>query len=916
MIRMIQSKSSAQAKAYFNESLQKADYYLNRQELIGFAFQGKIGDRIGISSSATKEMFHALVENKHPTTGAKLTSRTVQNRTIGYDINFHCPKSVSVLHVLSKDNHILQAFQQSVHDTMLDIEQDSLVRVRKNDQDDNRQSGELLWAEFVHQTARPVKEQSPDPHLHCHCYTFNVAWDDIEQQFKAGQFRLIKRDMPYYQARFHKRIADRLMSLGYRIRKTKTGFEVAGIPQEAIDLFSKRTKEVEQYAAEHNITEAKELDKIGSLTRAKKQQGLSMADLLKDWRKQIRELGLDANKSNGNIIRYDTQQSGNAITTAQAIDHALSHHFERASVCPDRKLLQKAYSFAIGAALPISCIDTSFQKNADILKIPEVDQVHCTTVEMVQAEKRMIALARSGKAAFEPLYKDLPPLALSDEQSKAAVIVLTTADQVCLINGRAGTGKTTMMQETVRLIKDRKISVTIVAPTAQAARHVLVEEGFTEAQTVAKLLTDTKLQQQLSNSVLWVDEAGLLGVQDMTKLLNLAVIHKTKVILSGDTSQHGSVAYGDALRLINTLAGLDNSEIHTIYRQKNELYKAAVKAISSGDVKEGFEKLDGMGAIVHVHQNHPVQPFLQDYTKAVETGKSVLVISPTHREGEFVTAAIRASLKESGRIGKKDRVMPQLVNLNLTAAEKKETVNFMPGMVLQFNQNDHQIKRGSAWVVVKVEEHHLHLENKQKETLDFHPAQKDNFDVFEQRSLPITKHDRILVTRNGMDANKQRLNNGQELTVVGLDRNGRLKAINPHSKKRFVLDKDFGHLNHAYCMTSHASQGKTVDEVFIFQPAATFGATDLRQFYVSVSRGRYAATVYTDDKVLLLAHIARSGNRRSAIELLQWQETKAMTELAATENPPDATFKKTALHPKKNNKRPVKQSNDPQPVCP
>ena len=69
-------------------------------------------------------------------------------------------------------------------------------------------------------------------------------------------------------------------------------------------------------------------------------------------------------------------------------------------------------------------------------------------------------------------------------------------------------------------------------------------------------------------------------------------------------------------------------------------------------------------------------------------------------------------------------------------------------------------------------------------------------------------------------------------------------------------------------MTSHASQGKTVDEVFISQPASTFPATDAKQFYVSVSRGRNNASIYTDDKTQLLEYASELGDRKSAIELV------------------------------------------------
>src|SRR5690606_8676347 len=114
----------------------------------------------------------------------------------------------------------------------------------------------------------------------------------------------------------------------------------------------------------------------------------------------------------------------------------------------------------------------------------------------------------------------------------------------------------------------------------------------------------------------------------------------------------------------------------------------------------------------------------------------------------------------------------------------------------------------------------------------------------------------------------KRLHNGQLLDVASVSKKGDIRLINPATDTTYKLDQDHGHLTRAYCITSHASQGKTVDEVYIAQPAATVPATDAKQFYVSVSRGRDIAKIYTDDKEELLAHASRLGDRQSAIELI------------------------------------------------
>jgi conjugative relaxase-like TrwC/TraI family protein len=160
---MIQSVASEAAKKYFTESLNRADYYINDQELKG-RFFGNLSARLGLKEEVTKDSFYKLCDNINPNNGSDLTSRTIENRTVGYDINFHCPKSVSILHVLSKDDHLLKAFQDSVRSTMFEIEKDAKARVRIEGRNSNRYTRELVWSEFIHQTARPVEGRTPDPH--------------------------------------------------------------------------------------------------------------------------------------------------------------------------------------------------------------------------------------------------------------------------------------------------------------------------------------------------------------------------------------------------------------------------------------------------------------------------------------------------------------------------------------------------------------------------------------------------------------------------------------------------------------------------------------------------------------------------------------------------------------------------------
>ena len=141
--------------------------------------------------------------------------RTRSERTVGYDFTFSVPKSVSLLYAMSGDQDILGAFRAAVNETMREWEAEMKTRVRKGRQDTDRTTGNMVWAEFIHTTSRPV-DGLPDPQLHAHVFAFNTTWDEEERRWKAGQFRELKRDAPYFQAAFRVRLAGKLQESGLR----------------------------------------------------------------------------------------------------------------------------------------------------------------------------------------------------------------------------------------------------------------------------------------------------------------------------------------------------------------------------------------------------------------------------------------------------------------------------------------------------------------------------------------------------------------------------------------------------------------------------------------------------------------------------------------------------------------------------
>src|SRR5438552_11729210 len=134
--------------------------------------------------------------------------------------------------------------------------------------------------------------------------------------------------------------------------------------------------------------------------------------------------------------------------------------------------------------------------------------------------------------------------------------------------------------------------------------------------------------------------------------------------------------------------------------------------------------------------------------------------------------------------------------------------------------------------------------------------------------------DRIHITAGGKTKDgKHRLNNGSLLTVEGFNKQGDI--IVDHG---WVIDRDYGHLTHGYCVTSHASQGDTVDKVFVGIASQSLPATNERTAYVTLTRGREQAVVFTDDRKELLKAAGRPDDPMSATELSDSDQQKRELE--------------------------------------
>ena len=125
--------------------------------------------------------------------------------------------------------------------------------------------------------------------------------------------------------------------------------------------------------------------------------------------------------------------------------------------------------------------------------------------------------------------------------------------------------------------------------------------------------------------------------------------------------------------------------------------------------------------------------------------------------------------------------------------------------------------------------------------------------------------DRIQFTAPNRD---QHVANRELGKIERIDESGNLRIRLDSGRAMAFNIRENPHLDHGYAVTSHSSQGQTADRVLIHVDTEQGGEklVNRRLAYVAVSRGRYDAQIYTNDKNALAEGLDRDVSHRSALD--------------------------------------------------
>lgn len=850
------------AVEYFREHMVVGDY-LTQEGKAEMVWQGLGADQIGLSGVCQLADFEQLCAGRDPRSGAKLMVRDRgANRRICYFGQISPPKDVSVLHLVGGDERIGQWWQAAVAETLREIQRLTATRVQRGGRISDRLTGTMVAAVVTHDANRAL-----DPQLHTHVCIMNATYDATEDRWKSVQPSGFYRHQGYLREVCYNRLATAMIKGGYELEPgARFGFTVKGVPPELRATFSKRRREILRRAAESGARSQDELQAIAVRSRAEKSKATA-ATLRTGW---YEEAGAHLERLRALVASVGNRPAPavvDPITSLEALRSAAAHIYERKSVADERLLLREALIAGRGRVSleGLRVALAARERTGALVRVGD----ELASRDALDAEKEFTGWAYSRLKSY-PRLGPVPAMKmLSGDQANAVRGVLGSNAGVVILQGDAGTGKTTCLKEIVAGIEKAGGRVFGCAPSS-GATDVLRGEVTAEAETLQQLLANEALQKATKGRVLVVDEAGLVSVRQMRDLCRLAAQNDNRLLLIGDIKQHSSIEAGDALRCLVEFGRVPVFHLSEIRRQRDPAYRAAVARLARGDAYGAFKQFERLGAVRELTEGAGLWcEAAADYVRTVQAGKMCLAISPVWSEIREFTLAVRVQLRSAGVLQGDEHSVQIVEPFKWTQEERRRWRNYRPGDVLTFHRSWGPFRKFDTFTVVRPDGNGLAACDAGGNERWLDPRRTSGFEVGAAHKIPIAVGDWLLIRANVRPAG---LRNGDRVQVATIQTDGEIALTDGR-----VLPAWFRGFTYGYATTSHASQGKTVDRGILLMGEAGIAAANLKQAYVSNSRFRESQMIYTSNREAARDAMMRPSDRKLALELMAAGPTESPT---------------------------------------
>jgi conjugative relaxase-like TrwC/TraI family protein len=842
---------------YYAEQSEKENYYSQDGQTKG-EWHGEGIEALGIKDGQkVKQQDIDNVMNGRGLDGKALVyNANAENRRKGYDIAFTPDKSVSVAYAMAKENGDLETAGKirEMHDAAVKkamdyLETKALYRETSNGITSDVHSGNLIYASYFHEVNR-----ERESNIHTHNTVANIV--KTPDGFKALENKEIVEHQKAAQRIYTAEIAKLSVWAGIAIEPSKYGFRYAGISQELCDKYSQRSVQIKEKVKElkslyPNMSDVELREKAALATRKPKDLSKPLTATLK---KEDMVKYQDFKNTNINRDNYVAAEK-TYMTADEAVAAAIKDLTNKEAVISENELLSKSLDYSVGKA-DIEAVRKAVAENKEIVRLTEKDY---TTREMIGLEKDIKEKMKAGINSVKAVtnndsvgvavksYEKKNAIELNDEQVNAVKTMLTTSDRYTIIQGSAGTGKTTLLNVTNQIAKENGYELIAISFQSKAADEMAKSigsdvrystiEGFKNMENIA------------DKHIVVMDEASMTGIRDMKDVQDKIEASGARLVMIGDKKQIQSLGAGKTFEQAQNF-GLSKAELKESRRQQDKNYKLIVDDFAGGQTQKSIERIERVNRISEfADDDRKIKAVIQKYNefKSINKNESVLIVANTNKEKNEYNDIIHGQDKEMGRV-KDCRAFIVSENKNLSETELRFAKNYEVGDKIFLKINSHLGRAGSEYSVAKIDVKNNLVElanEKETKTLNLKDedlAKKIGGITFEKEK-EFGVGDSVIFGKNDK---KFEVKNGQTGIITNIKDDVMTVKIGEEGKEKIVRNiklSNYNHVDHAYAVTVNKAQGITVDKVI---NSLKSDLVTRNNFYVGLSRGKKDFFLATD----------------------------------------------------------------------
>ena len=675
-----------------------ADYYYQADPVFGDGAKGNgiwLGggaEELGLSGTVDLEQFTNLLYGMTPAGDARL---------VGKSANHHKNAATDIILDVSKSMSLVALFDPKFREGLKEVFKDTAQHVDRHvygrqttDGETEMVKGKGVQALYLHSASR-----AGDVHMHGHLVNLNMVqrpdgtWSTLENRplfiaQKENQQELFSRAALWAKE----------CGYGIELTRNKGGMivpEIAGIPREVIEQFSKRWADIK--SADKLTTllsqrlpglNAKDLDDLVQLhTKAEKNEALTEQEMVKGHATQLKAMGTSPEQLLAGAKELGGLQQSSGMTAREYIKTATVDLVEHESVVDGSKIVSEAVKMSVGE-MSRPALESAFQEARLAGEFVNYGEGHFSTPEMQRMEIDVAETAVRDKTAFAPLMSQAEANAAvgsfetdrgikaTKGQAQAIEYVLTSAGRLMLIQGDAGAGKSTAFAAINAVLADREdITVRGFGFQGKAAAELQRSSGIS-SQTIDSFLLskpDGKTERQL-----WVvDEASMAGSRHLSGMMDRAVEQNAQLVLVGDGKQIAAIAAGRLFLDLQKHGLVESSRMEEVLRQKTGYTKEVAGHLKNHNVGAAFDVLEKCGNIHEIENRDERIGFAA--AKYVAAGDNALIMSITNRDRVDLITSIRALEKVEGRIGEADHKFSVRTPVNLMGIDKRLSTSYEAG---------------------------------------------------------------------------------------------------------------------------------------------------------------------------------------------------------------------------------------------